>query len=106
MWILSTQDDDRELKLRILPGGARTLGRARSADFVVEAALVSRIHCRFESDVTGRLEVVDLQSTNGTFVNERRVQRAVLAPGDRLRIGRLHLTVGREGPQPAPATED
>ena len=55
---------------------------------------MSRLHCRLSAQ-EDRLEVVDLSSTNGTFVNDKRVERAVLASGDRLRVGRIELTIGR-----------
>ena len=42
------------------------------------------------------VEVVDLKSTNGTYVNERRVERAELKSGDRLRVGRLELTITKQ----------
>ncbi|MGE0704386.1 MAG: FHA domain-containing protein [Vicinamibacterales bacterium] len=72
----------------------KTVGRAPRADFIVDAALVSRVHCRLEANEE-KLEVIDLSSTNGTFVNDRRVTRAPLAGGDRLRVGRIELTVER-----------
>ena len=40
-----------------------------------------------------RSEVVDLSSTNGTYVNNARVDRARLNDGDRLRVGRVEFTV-------------
>jgi pSer/pThr/pTyr-binding forkhead associated (FHA) protein len=49
--------------------------------------------------------VEDLGSTNGTFVNGRRVERAALAPGDQVRLGRAELMVERTVPLPE-ATED
>jgi pSer/pThr/pTyr-binding forkhead associated (FHA) protein len=98
MWILQgvAEDAGEPIVFRVLSGSAKTVGRAVRADFVVDAALVSRLHCRVLAE-HDRLEVEDLNSTNGTFVNGRRVQRAVLAPGDRLRVGRVELTVVREG---------
>jgi pSer/pThr/pTyr-binding forkhead associated (FHA) protein len=36
---------------------------------------------------------VDLASTNGTYVNDKRIERARLTSGDRLRIGRVELKV-------------
>jgi len=97
MWILRTVGDAAsERTFRILPGNARTLGRATGADFIVDAALVSRVHCRITALPTGELEVSDLRSTNGTFVNGRRVERARLEPGDRLQVGRLELIALRE----------
>lgn len=78
---------------RILPGTSRTLGRAPGAHFVVDAPLVSRVHCRLTATPDGPLEVEDLGSTNGTFVNGTRVQQASLTDGDVLRVGRAELLV-------------
>jgi pSer/pThr/pTyr-binding forkhead associated (FHA) protein len=39
----------------------------------------------------GELEVQDLNSTNGTFINGTRIQNARLTSGDCLKIGRLEL---------------
>jgi pSer/pThr/pTyr-binding forkhead associated (FHA) protein len=103
MWILTGKDRSRDLTFRLAPGSMRTVGRANLSDFVLDVALVSRVHCRLTADQTGALVVEDLDSTNGTFVNDRRVQRAELAAGDRLRVGRMELAVARgEG---APATK-
>jgi pSer/pThr/pTyr-binding forkhead associated (FHA) protein len=55
---------------------------------------VSRIHCRLEANEE-TLEVIDLESTNGVYVNGERVETAHLIPGDRLRVGRVELQVGR-----------
>jgi pSer/pThr/pTyr-binding forkhead associated (FHA) protein len=98
MWLLRTSDDaaDSPVSFRLLPGGMKTVGRATRADFIIDAALVSRVHCRLTSEADGTLQVEDLRSTNGTFVNDRRVRRAILAPGDRLRVGRVELLVSRE----------
>ena len=93
MWILHTPDSEAgPVTFRVSPGAVKTLGRAPRADFILEASLVSRLHCRLEAEGEALL-VVDLDSTNGTFVNDKRVERARLASGDRLRIGRVELTV-------------
>lgn len=94
MWILrSVTESGREMTFRIPAGSERTIGRAIRADFIVDAAMVSRVHCRLIADEAGVLAVEDLGSTNGTFVNDRRIRHAVLAPGDRLRLGRIELSV-------------
>ena len=85
-----------EQTFRILPGNVRTIGRSTGADFIVDAALVSRVHCRLTRPADGGLEVRDLESTNGTFVNGERVERARLAPGDRVQVGRVELVATRE----------
>src|SRR5262245_43091565 len=95
MWILqSSGASDDAWTFRLTPGAIKTVGRAARADFIVDAALVSRLHCRLTA-TDHNLEVVDLESTNGTFVNDRRVRKAQLAAGDRLRVGRIELKVGR-----------
>jgi pSer/pThr/pTyr-binding forkhead associated (FHA) protein len=93
MWLLKTAEDaDPPLTFRILPGSIKTVGRASRADFIVDAGLVSRLHCRLTAGAT-ELEVVDLESTNGTFVNGERTPRATLKRGDRLGVGRVELLV-------------
>jgi pSer/pThr/pTyr-binding forkhead associated (FHA) protein len=96
MWLLKTEEGaEPAFAFRILPGNEKTLGRATRADFIVDAGLVSRVHCRVAAGATG-LEVVDLDSTNGTFVNGQRVVgRAALKDGDRLGVGRVELVVTR-----------
>jgi pSer/pThr/pTyr-binding forkhead associated (FHA) protein len=104
-WVLrGTLPSGDPLSFRLLAGEPRTLGRAVRTDFVVEAPLVSRVHCRLQVTADGQLAVEDLGSTNGTFVNGRRIDRALLVPGDVLRAGRAELTVERTVPLP-PATE-
>src|ERR1700730_3434361 len=91
MWIL--QSATARAVIFLMPdGGVKTLGRARRADFRVGAPLVSRLHGRLKA-TDYRLEGEGLKSTNGTFVNDQRVERAGLATGDRLRVGRMELTV-------------
>jgi len=93
MWILHTPDSEAgPVTFRVSPGSVKTVGRAPRADFILEAALVSRLHCRLEAESEALL-VVDLDSTNGTFVNDKRIDQARLSSGDRLRIGRVELTV-------------
>jgi len=91
MWILASS----EATFRLKPGAVKTVGRTPRADFILDVALVSRLHCRLTA-AADNLEVVDLSSTNGTFVNDRRVQKATLAAGDRLRVGRVELIIERE----------
>ena len=58
--------------------------------------MVSRVHCRLTLLSDGQLELRDLESTNGTFVNGKRVETARLASGDRIQVGRLELVAQRE----------
>ena len=93
MWLLKTTEDaELPFTFRILPGNIKTIGRATRADFIVDAPLVSRVHCRLTAGAT-ELEVVDLDSTNGTFVNGQRISRVAMRAGDRLGVGRVELLV-------------
>jgi pSer/pThr/pTyr-binding forkhead associated (FHA) protein len=98
MWILRTVTEGLpEKTFRILPGNEKTIGRATGADFIVDAALVSRVHCRLTALAGGELEIRDLESTNGTYVNGERVENARrLTPGDRLLVGRVELVALRD----------
>jgi pSer/pThr/pTyr-binding forkhead associated (FHA) protein len=95
MWLINTESGvENEFAFRVLPGNIKTIGRALRADFIVDAALVSRLHCRLTAGAA-ELEVVDLDSTNGTFVNGQRVDRAKLRAGDRLGVGKVEFVVSR-----------
>jgi pSer/pThr/pTyr-binding forkhead associated (FHA) protein len=94
MWTLQSVDpEDAGLTFRMLPGTLKTLGRAPRADFVVDAALVSRVHCRFTLNETGDLELEDLGSTNGTLVNGKKITKVTLNDGDMVTIGRVQFVV-------------
>src|SRR5882672_11025137 len=63
-----------------------TLGRSPDCDIVLEDDGVSREHARLLVS-GGRVIVEDLESRNGTFVNEERVEKRALRAGDRVRLG-------------------
>ena len=95
MWLLQTAEDaDPAFTFRILPGNIKTIGRSSGAEFTVDAALVSRLHCRLPAGAS-ELPVHDLDSTNGTFVNGKRVTDAILKDGDRLGVGRVEFVISR-----------
>ena len=67
-------------------GQTVALGRLKGCDVIVDDEAASRRHCT----ITAREDtcvVADLQSANGTFVNEKRIATVELARGDKLRIG-------------------
>ena len=62
------------------------VGRDRTCSIVLAHPAVSRRHARIT--LGGQAPVVeDLQSANGTYVNNARIERAVLKPGDIVRFG-------------------
>jgi pSer/pThr/pTyr-binding forkhead associated (FHA) protein len=95
MWVINTEAQaEHAFTFRLLPGSIKTIGRAPRADFIVDAALISRVHCRLTAGAVD-LEVVDLKSTNGTFVNGQRIDRALLKHGDRLAVGKVEFVVSK-----------
>ena len=100
MWILRAMIGRHPRTLRLPPGAGRTLGRSTTADFVIDNALISRVHCRLTA-TEQQLVIEDLRSTNGTFVNEARIRLATLEAGDRVRVGQVELSVSREQPRTA-----
>ncbi|NLG10510.1 MAG: DUF3662 domain-containing protein [Coriobacteriaceae bacterium] len=63
------------------------IGRGDTCDVVVNDANASRNHLQLSQDATGRWKIADLDSTNGTQLNGRPVERALLRDGDRLTVG-------------------
>ena len=87
------ESTEPEVVLRLPEGAVKTVGRTARADFIVEAPLVSRLHCRLTASESDQLVVEDLKSTNGTLVNGTRVDRAVLKTGDVLTVDRVEFRV-------------
>lgn len=65
---------------------ALTIGRGRGNDIILDVDSVSRRHARLERRAD-RTILVDLGSTNGTFVNDLQVKTHALGRGDQIRIG-------------------
>jgi pSer/pThr/pTyr-binding forkhead associated (FHA) protein len=68
------------------------IGRSSDLDMVLVEEMVSRKHARI-SLTNGVINIEDLGSTNGTFVNGEKVQKGTLAEGDRVLIGTNILKV-------------
>jgi pSer/pThr/pTyr-binding forkhead associated (FHA) protein len=98
---LSLMFEDKIVKE--VPVGSRPIGIGRSPDndLPVDNLAVSNYHARvyFEG---GRLVVEDLDSLNGTFVNDMRVERATLHDGDSIHIGKHRIKVDATGDAPVP----
>ncbi|MEY2465661.1 MAG: hypothetical protein QOD03_182 [Verrucomicrobiota bacterium] len=79
-----------------------TIGRVDDNTFQIAEPSVSSHHCEIllrGSDVV----VKDLNSTNGTFINNEKVSESVLKPGQTLRLGQIELRLEVDGmPAPAP----
>jgi serine/threonine protein kinase len=87
------------LRIQPAPGGL-TLGRGPDNDVVLDSMMASRYHAQVMPEGAQYI-LYDRDSTNGTYVNDQRVYRHTLAPGDRVQIGDCAFTFVAPG-QPAP----
>jgi phosphoserine phosphatase RsbU/P len=95
--VLVSRNDALGPKVEIGKDALR-LGRDPGCDVVVSEATVSRRHARIFWDGE-ELVVEDLNSSGGTFLNGLKVQRAVVKPGDVLRLGpRTEFVIEEEAP--------
>jgi pSer/pThr/pTyr-binding forkhead associated (FHA) protein len=77
-----------------------TVGRVEDNTFQIADPSVSSHHC--EVHLRGsEIFIRDLNSTNGTFINDARVTESVLKPGQVLKLGQVELKLEAEG---APVT--
>jgi hypothetical protein len=76
--------DDRRY---VLEGPTAVLGRSKECDCIFRDPNVSRRHAELRRGPTGDWQVVDLGSTNGVKVNDRRVESSRLSPGDEVTLG-------------------
>jgi hypothetical protein len=80
--------------LKEVPLGTRpvTIGRAPDNDISIDNLAVSNYHARVYVEA-GSLVVEDLNSLNGSFLNDIRVERAMLKDGDTILVGKHHILV-------------
>jgi pSer/pThr/pTyr-binding forkhead associated (FHA) protein len=99
------------LRLVLQPSGATVeltqpdmlIGRHSQADIRLPLPDVSRRHCRFIFG-GGIWQVLDLNSLNGVFLNDRPIRQAALQQGDLLRIGGFTFAVDLAAADPQPDT--
>src|ERR1041384_5067497 len=84
---------------------ALVIGRDTAAGLCIADASVSRRHSRIEKKETGFV-ITDLESLNGTFVNDVPVKNRPLEHGDRVRIGNAHFVFLTHEGEPASKSSD
>jgi pSer/pThr/pTyr-binding forkhead associated (FHA) protein len=93
--VMFKDDEQREFPLA---AKKVILGRRPDCDLRIPTRDVSRRHCEIGPGVRrGELIVRDLGSSNGTFVNDKRVAESKLNPGDRLTVGPVTFVVRIDG---------
>ncbi len=95
----SPSDDVATVDFRTISFGEKnylTFGRDPSNDIVIEVPTVSQYHAQVER-IGQRYRAKDLNSSNGTFVNDQRIEGEVwLSSGDSIRIGPYRFIAGAE----------
>lgn len=95
------QGRNRGARFELPPTAAAvSIGREAGNMIQLDDHEISRRHAEIRR-VGDALVVGDLKSSNGTFVNDARVERSELGSGDRIRIGRTVLVFARDGDDPA-----
>jgi pSer/pThr/pTyr-binding forkhead associated (FHA) protein len=74
----------------LLDRPATSAGRHPNSDIFLDDVTVSRRHAEFRRE-NGEFWIVDIGSLNGTDVNRKPVQSAVLANGDEIQVGKFRL---------------
>lgn len=88
--------DRGERRRFALVGDVTTVGRSEGCDLRIPLGEISRKHCSIvKSD--DALLIQDIGSSNGTFVNGKRIREAALRAGDQVRIGSLRFIVQIDG---------
>lgn len=97
--VLVMFNGDGERRSFSLARDVTLIGRREDCDLRIPLGDVSRKHCRLIKKSDG-LHAEDLGSSNGTFVNDQRIQESPVQAGDVLRIGPVNFVVQIDGAPP------
>lgn len=90
--IVSLLLQDGSSRTYLVREGSNIIGRSNDADFRLPDTGVSRQHAEITWDGHDAV-LVDLQSTNGTTVNDTPIENWLLADGDVITMGHSHIEV-------------
>lgn len=83
----------------VLGGEPVTIGRSPESTIPLVDEKASRLHCQIEPDGAGGWRVRDLNSRNGTRLNEVKIESAKIKPGDVIRVGAHEFIIEGERPK-------
>ena len=94
-WFLIVRSSSENLREHPLKPGQNTIGREADNDIVLQDLAASSHHAEIYFDQTANaVSIRDLESTNGTFVNSKRIQEAQrLQQDDQIRIGHCFISI-------------
>ncbi|MFN3203010.1 MAG: FHA domain-containing protein [Bradymonadia bacterium] len=88
-WLVIMEGNEKGRDFRLYEG-QNSIGAAADCNIVVNDEYLSAHHASIRFD-DGRYELIDKDSTNGCFLNEKRISREELVDNDTIRLGRTHL---------------
>lgn len=102
-FVIRGKDNGQHFAVR---GNNATIGRDASNQIQLRDTEVSRQHARIIRTSATQFEIIDNKSSNGTYVNSRRIKSQGLRSGDRVQVGRtLMIFTGGPDPHNVPASE-
>lgn len=100
---LTVFHNDEPIKTYEIDKHVINIGRLPENDIPIASISISRRHVRIEQDASGHYILSDLNSLNGTFVNNKKVKEIGLSDGDKITLGKysILLELSTESPEPA-----
>lgn len=90
----------------VLDKAVTSAGRHPDSDIYLDDVSVSRRHAEFRLTDDNDVQVVDVGSLNGTYLNRQQVDIATLADGDEVQLGKFHLVFRTGDTPPHSSTHD
>lgn len=94
MLLRYTNEEGRQFEVE-LGTSQIVIGRDAAADIMISGEKVSRMHCAIRC-WDGDYVIKDMKSRNGTYINDARVEAAVIKFGDVIRVGQTDFVVARK----------
>ncbi len=91
--------NDQLIRKETVASSILKIGRDDRAHLRVDDVKVARMHAVIEIDPDDAVTLIDLGSEGGTFVNDKRINKCALRPGDRVRVGSTTIVL-EEPPKP------
>ncbi len=91
--VLGIQEAGKDTRQETFSQESVTIGAGDTADLKIEGAKVSDVHAMFDASRGTELFIMDLGSSSGTFVNDKKVNKQKLKAGDSITIGDVGIQV-------------
>lgn len=95
---LFIRDKKDQSIVTVLRQGSYSIGRALDNDLSIQNPTISNYHAKIYTYLTASY-IEDLESTNGTFVDGKRVKKHVLKPGNVIKLGAYELLLEERQPE-------